>query len=217
MLFVLVLAVAHGQFDPKPKAIRLGTDLTNIGYTIFAKNWIQYEFHADLEIESFFLVFDYGTMDRTWERTNYVYNTNGNYYRLGIDHNFLNKKEGHDVIFIGFRYSRSNYADEMTWTINEGVFGEATQTDRNPDLSASWIEMVMGLKVQIWKGLFLGMTGRLKLAPSVKGEEQLISFEIPGYGRAASPSYWGFNYHIFWRIPFSKGDNSTVRWESGSG
>ena len=48
------------------------------------------------------------------------------------------------------------------------------------------------------------MTGRLKLAPSIKGEEELISFEIPGYGRASRSSYWGFNYHVFWRIPFGK-------------
>ena len=108
------------------------------------------------------------------------------------------------MFFIGFRYGSSSYSDKMTWTIRDSYWGDASDTDTNESLKANWIELVMGLKVQVWKQLFLGMTGRLKLSPNVKGEEELLSFEIPGYGRAAQSSYWGFNYNVYWRFPFKK-------------
>ena len=65
-LIILASSITtEAQFDPRPKAIRFGTDLTNIGYTIFANDWNQLEFNADLEIANFFIVGDYGVFDRT--------------------------------------------------------------------------------------------------------------------------------------------------------
>jgi len=194
------------QFDPKPKAFRVGTDLTNLGYTFFANNWTQYEFNADLEVASFFLVADYGILDRTWEDTNYKYNTNGNYARVGLDHNFFAKKEGDDVFFIGLRYGWSNYSEVFDTEVFDPVWGTSVLSESNQDVSARWFEAVLGLKVKIWKQLFLGMTGRLKLARKVTGDESLVSFEIPGYGRAAESSYWGWNYNLYWRFPFKKAE-----------
>ena len=203
ILLISCLAVS-AQFDPVPRSFKLGTDLTNIGYSLFADQWTQYELNTDVEISNFFLVFDYGVMDRTWDDSTYTYQANGSYFRIGIDHNFFYKKDGEDVFLFGLRYGSSSYSDEMNWSVTDQYWGPVNATNSNSNLRASWFELVTGLKVQIWKELFLGMTGRLKIKQGVSGEDNLISFEIPGYGRASSVSYWGFNYHVFWRFPLRK-------------
>ena len=30
------------------------------------------------------------------------------------------------------------------------------------------------------------------------------SYDIPGFGLPFKGLYWGFNYQVFWRIPFKK-------------
>jgi hypothetical protein len=50
----------------------------------------------------------------------------------------------------------------------------------------------------------MGYTARMKFAPGVKGGGALVPYDIPGYGLAAKAPYWGFNYQLFWRIPFRK-------------
>ena len=92
IICILAFLSGYGQFNPKPTGIRFGTDLTNIGYSIFSKNWSQYEFHVDIDVANFFVTADYGVLDRTWSEANYRYNTQGSYYRIGFDHNFFNKK-----------------------------------------------------------------------------------------------------------------------------
>ena len=44
-----------------PSAIRIGTDLTKLGQTLIDEEKTFYEFHADIDVHKYFLVFDYGT------------------------------------------------------------------------------------------------------------------------------------------------------------
>ena len=57
--------------------------------------------------------------------------------------------------------------------------------------------------VKVWKQLFLGWAGRIKFARKVKSvNSSFDTYYIPGYGKAEYDSRWGFNFQIFYRIPF---------------
>jgi hypothetical protein len=55
--------------------------------------------------------------------------------------------------------------------------------------------------------IWLGYTVRLKFALDTDATANMMPSDVPGYGRADASSYWGFNYHIFIRIPVRKKDS----------
>ncbi|NJN41064.1 MAG: hypothetical protein HC811_01230 [Flammeovirgaceae bacterium] len=106
--------------------------------------------------------------------------------------------------FLGIRYGTSRFDESLTYTVSDPNYGDLLFTTFNDGLTGSWFEITTGLKVRIWKGLFLGFTGRFKFAPSVKGDIEFMPYDIPGYGLASENTYWGFNYQVFWRFQIRK-------------
>ena len=64
--------------------------------------------------------------------------------------------------------------------------------------------MVTGLKVKIWKYLWLGYTARFKFGVDTFERNELIPHEIPGFGRADETVIWDFDYWLMFRIPIRK-------------
>jgi hypothetical protein len=89
-------------------------------------------------------------------------------------------------------------------TITDPFFGSSQTTLNNSNATAGWGELTGGLRVKVWKGFWMGYTARMKFAVSVKGDNAFKTYEIPGYGLNGKGFYWGFNYQIFWSIPFTK-------------
>jgi hypothetical protein len=64
--------------------------------------------------------------------------------------------------------------------------------------------MNAGLKVRVFKQLYLGFTARFKLALSISGDGNLRPYYVPGFGKNIGSSAWGFSYYVFYRLPFRK-------------
>ncbi len=201
LLAVLMVSPIYAQSKWAPTAIRLGTDISNWGFTLFDSNRTIYEFHADADFDKYFLVADYGIAERTRMSDNFTYNYAGSYFRIGPDVNLMKPDNFETVIFLGFRFARSSFNNDISFP-NPGAFGAGQIIQTNNNLTATWLELVTGIKVKVWKNLFMGYTGRLKFSKSITATENLVPFEIPGLGRAAENSNWGFNYHIFYQIRF---------------
>lgn len=186
-----------------PTGIRLGTDLIMIGTTAFSSNFSGWEVNADVDFGRYYLAADYGSWAREQTMRNGFYSTDGNYFRVGADVNFLLKDPDRNMVFFGLRYGHSNYLEEVTYTDSASYFPRYDATESN-NATASWLELVGGLKVKIWKGFWMGYTARMKMLPSVGGDKNFETYEIPGYGLTFRNVYWGFNYQVFWRIPIKK-------------
>jgi len=52
--------------------------------------------------------------------------------------------------------------------------------------------------------IWMGYTARFKFGLKNKGNGEMLPHDVPGYGRTDKDAYWGFNYQIFFRIPFRK-------------
>lgn len=188
----------------KPTGVRIGTDLIMIGKTLFDSPLIGWEVNADVDFGRYYLALDYGSWSRKDSLRNGYYENDGRYLRAGVDINFLLKDPDRNMVFLGFRYGRSSFDEQVTYITTLDDFGDIETALSNSDVKAGWLELTGGLRVKIWKALWMGYTARLKFAPSVNGDGEIKTYDIPGYGKTSKSVYWGFNYQIFFRIPFKK-------------
>jgi Domain of unknown function (DUF6048) len=188
----------------KPTGVRIGTDLIAIGKTLFDSPLSGWEVNADVDFGRYYLALDYGLSSRNDSLDNGYYENDGRYLRVGVDINFLLKDPDKNMVFLGFRYGRSSFNEQLTYVTTVDDFGVIQSELSNTNATAGWGELTAGLRVKILKSIWMGYTGRMKFLPSVKGNPELETFDIPGYGKTSKSVYWGFNFQIFYRIPFRK-------------
>ena len=183
----------------KPTGVRIGTDLIAIGKTVFDSPLSGWELNADVDFDRYYLALEYGS----WARKDSVAN-DGRYFRIGVDVNFLLNDPDKNMFFLGFRYGRSTFDEQLNYQTTLADFGIIQKEISNQNATAGWGELTTGLRVKIWKYLWMGYTARMKFSPNVKGNQELETYDIPGYGKTSKAVYWGFNYQVFWRIPLKK-------------
>jgi len=186
-----------------PTSIRFGTELALLGITAFNSDRSAFEFTTDIDFHKYYLSFDYGYADRIRNESKYIYQSTGNYFRIGPDINFLYYDKRSSVLFLGVRYARSNYDDKLTFLREDPSYGTLTIERENNDLEASWVELLIGLKVRIWKELYMGYNLRFKFSRSFE-VDNLFPFDIPGYGSAEDRSRFDLNYYIYYKIKWKE-------------
>lgn len=213
--FFFVLAAFSQVADPKvdsvaidtvknrfvPTGIRLGTDVISIIKSQRQENFNGWEVNADVDFHRYLLSVDYGTWARTFDGDSASYENDGKYWRAGVDVNFLKNDADRNVFFIGMRYGRATYNEAMSLIVEDSVWGVLDRSYENSDLTARWFELTAGLKVKIWKFLWLGYTARMKFGLNHDKGNEMLSHDVPGYGRTDKDTYWGFNYQVMVRIP----------------
>lgn len=213
LVFVLSSGIVSGQERSesrtdsiarfKPTGIRIGADLAGIIKSNVTDGFSQKELIADVDFNRYFLVAEAGQYSKDLIISNGRYSNNGNYLRLGVDVNFLVKDPDRNMFFLGFRYGCARY-DEQVVYLTKTDFGDQTKTSTNSGISAGWLELTTGLRVKIWKAMWMGYTGRLKFAASTPDDSPIAPYDIPGYGLTFKKPWWGFSYYVMIRIPFTK-------------
>lgn len=190
-----------------PSAIRLGADPGTFGYMLFSEKRGFFEAEADIDIDQFFIVANYGISSFQLDEPTYQYENTGSYLRLGADINFMHRDPNLNVAFFGLRYARSSFEDKLDYDTQAIIQSETgwpntRETISNSNAKANWFEMVTGMKIRVVKQLYMGFTLRYKLALKLKQVEGLKPYYIPGFGKNINPSAFGFNYYISYRLPF---------------
>jgi hypothetical protein len=218
LLFVLVAGNAAAQNSDSvptdsvvsrsyiPTGIRIGTDLISLGRSQFQNNFTGWEVNADIDFYRYYLAIDYGSWSRTFLSDSGNYSNDGNYWRLGIDVNFLLKDQDRNMFFLGARYGHANFSENLTVIAKNQLTGtfEHLPPYTHSGVNAHWFELTTGIRVKIWKVIWMGYTARFKFGLKHDNTENIIPSDIPGYGSTIKDSYWGFNYQIFIRIPVRK-------------
>src|ERR1041384_7433001 len=163
-----------------PTGIRIGTDLLAIGkskYTNYFKGW---EINVDADVyRRYYMTVDYGSWTTNYTLSNGVYSSDGRYFRVGVDINFLLKDTDRNMFFIGVRRGHTNYTDYSDYTYSAQYFTSSGIVDAhvsNSNPRANWNELTAGLRVKLWKYFWLGATGRVKFAYSGHGQTDLVSY-----------------------------------------
>ncbi len=198
------------------KALRLGTDLYRLIRSQADPDFQGWEFVADFRLKNeFYIAVEVGNENHTLQREQINFTSNGSYLKLGFDYNLFENWEGMDnQVYIGLRYAQSSHAQEVNtylvynrdhyWPDQETTIGNSTGI-RN-DLSASWIEVVAGIKVQLIKNFYMGFSGRLTRLLSDQKPENFDNLYIPGFNRKTDENSFGasLNYTLTYKIPIAK-------------
>ncbi|MEO0555727.1 MAG: DUF6048 family protein [Bacteroidota bacterium] len=188
-----------------PTGIRIGAELINIGRSASNTDLSEYTFTADIDFNRFIFNVEFGTYDRSFDdRAGSLYSVSGTYFRIGPDINFLKRDPDKSVLFFGLRYGWTQLDDELTYINTGSVFTNEERSISNSSLTTNWGELVTGLKVKIWKVLWLGYTARFRFGADNFERNELIPHYIPGYGRADKTVSWAFNYWLMVRLPLRK-------------
>jgi len=198
-----------------PSAVRIGPAVNMLILTALDEEGTYYGLHADLPFQRIMLSLEYGHADlsRSSEpgvpvEEVFSYSSRGNYYRLGVDANLLRDKitESYDafgdVIFFGLKYAFSNIEDEVSFRTRENIWGASVITQSNDNLSVQWLEMNAGVRVSVFENIFLGYTLRYRFSRRYIDRSSLEPYWIPGFGSGEQETNFGFDYFIYYRIPF---------------
>ena len=195
-----------------PSGVRIGVDVLTpiLGALNPARN--NFEMMADVDFNNFFLVGEvgFGGADEQGETASYT--SNGTYYRIGPDVNFLARDKGLNVFFFGIRFAQSFYQETMTGVYEDSKWGTVNEDLDQGTSTSSWAEMNTGLKVRVWRQVFMGYSFRFKFARfETIDDQQFASYFIPGYGQATRNNVWSFNYYVFYRFSWKK---KPIRWKN---
>ncbi len=209
MIFLLpVLAFAQKtdslvKKDFRPQAIRLGTDLISLARGPIDDSFTGWEANADVGFYRYYLTFDIGHWERNFTTETEQYNNSGSYWRVGVDVNFLKKDPEKNNLLLGARYARGVFDEHLSFGLDD-IWNSGTTSYSNINTTASWAELTAGLRIKLWKTIWLGYTTRYKFALNTNETSNMVPHDVPGFGKTNKKATWGFNYQLLFRIPFKR-------------
>lgn len=206
------------ETDTLPKrvekyGVRVGADISKLARTAFEKGYSGFEVMGDLRFSKrFYAAAEIGNETRDWDEENLTATTKGSYIKLGADFNAYRNWLGmENVIHAGLRYGLASFTQELTgydiYTTNTTFPTEfITVNQEFTGLTASWIELQVGVKTEILDNLFLGIQVQLKRKMGEDKPENFDNLIIPGFNRTYDFSQFGagYGYTISYLIPIVK-------------
>ncbi|MDC0163075.1 DUF6048 family protein [Flavobacteriaceae bacterium] len=199
----------------KINKIRLGFDLLKPILSSSEGDNLNYEIVGDLQLtENIYLAGEYGLVDKVIEDENINFNSTGSFLRIGFDYNMFENWIGMDnSIYIGLRYGTSNFSSKiLDYNVRnkDSYFSNLVtnefQTIEYSNLSGNWIELLLGIKVETFKNVYLGLSLRLNKLLSDKKPDNFGNLFIPGFNKVTDENTFGsgFNYTLTYSIPLKK-------------
>ena len=195
--------------------IRLGIDLLKPILSSSEGDNLNYEIVGDLQLtENIYLAGEYGLVDKVIEDENINFNSSGSFLRIGFDYNMFENWIGMDnSIYVGLRYGTSSFSSKiLDYNVRnkDSYFSNLVtnefQTIEYSNLSGNWIELLLGIKVETFKNVYLGLSLRLNKLLSDKKPDNFGNLFIPGFNKVTDDNTFGsgFNYTLTYSIPLIK-------------
>jgi len=199
------------QKIPKPPFMhqfRLGVDVSRAVFNLLYPSRQAYGIQADYALrKEVYLVAEAGLGRGKIDYDNLKYTTNGYFFRIGLNKSFLDRvgAKDFDIGFLGFRYGMGIGRRNQATFIVSSPFGPGTPGSApGQNFMVHWGELVGGLKVELWKGLFMGWTVRGKFLFNPGEFKELAPNFIPGYGKGDHKSVFDFNLYLSYAIRWKK-------------
>ena len=156
--------------------LRVGVDLFKLTRSSYEKDYRGLELVGDYRLtRRHYLAAEIGNENKTVADDQLNFTTKGTYIKAGFDYNtFENWGNMENMIYVGLRYGVSSFNQTLNsyqiYNSNQ-YFGESPvvisgQTFEG--LSAQWIEVVAGMKAEVFHNVFVGFSFRLNRLVSQK-------------------------------------------------
>ena len=147
----------------------------------------------------------YASINTTNDETDIFYKTSAPFFRVGLNYNVFHKKPHLPGYFtVGLRYGFSSFKyDVQAPDLVDPNWGHTSipVSYSAQKTNASWAELVLGLRANVYKGLYTGFTVRYRARLSMTEHENSEPYFIPGYGRGKANNL-GITYNIIYKLPF---------------
>ncbi|MBB1193991.1 hypothetical protein DNC80_09980 [Flavobacterium sp. SOK18b] len=193
--------------------IRVGLDLYKVTRALYDKDYKGLELVGDYRLtKKYFLAAELGNENKTTADDRVNFTTKGSYIKAGFDYNaYENWLDMENIISIGLRYGFSTFNQQLnSYRIyNANPYFQETPIINSGQkfngLSASWIEVVAGIKAKVFNNVFMGFSLRLNRLVTNKEPENFSNLYIPGFNRTYDGSFGvGFNYTVTYFVPIYK-------------
>jgi hypothetical protein len=193
--------------------LRVGIDLFKLTRAFYDKDYKGLELAGDFRLnKKYYLAAEIGNENKTTDDDRLNFTTKGSYLKVGFDYNaYENWLDMENIISVGMRYGASTFSQELNnykiYNANP-YFGQvpavATSQKFN-GLTASWVEVVAGVKAKVFDNVFMGFSLRLNTLVTNKKPDNFDNLYIPGFNRTYDGSFGvGFNYTVSYFIPLYK-------------
>ena len=209
-MFISILAGVSVSVFAQPDTTRsargifLGLDISRFLVTALEPVHNNFELSLGFSVtENIQLQAEGGYLNVDFSDSTYRYTESGSYYRFGAEYNMLKRQAGElDQVYLGLMYGYSPYSHEAeNITITDGYWGTGEGSLPLSQNTAHWIEIKGGLRVELWKNLFVGYALRLRIFLAGNTDPKLEPYLIPGFGKVEKTTSIGMSYSVFYRIP----------------
>ena len=193
--------------------LRIGIDLSKPIRTLLDDTYSGLELVGDYRVyDNYYISGEIGTEELTFEGDNIETTSNGSYIKIGGDYNaYENWLEMQNAIFVGVRYGFATFSQTLDsyriYTSSDYFEPDVRENNlETTGLTASWAEIMVGIKVEVLNNLFLSANVQLKRRISQNTPSNFDNLAIPGFGRTYDSGEFGagFGYSISYLIPFYK-------------
>lgn len=190
-----------------PGGIRVGLDLSRIVSAIYYPYRKEVTVVADARINSnLYAAFEGGFASTPYSDTSYSYKGSGVFVTLGVDYNFLKRQypSEKNMFYTGIRYGFSHFSYEVpSYSIKNTYWGDhLTGSLPKTNVNAHWIELVVGLKAEIFKNFFMGWNLRERILINNVKTAEMTPLVIPGFGNGSKGAVFDVQYTVSYVIPF---------------
>ena len=226
-LFTLVFCVSvHAQNDSIPNTVndtliikekyglRVGADLSKLARSFFDDEYTGFEIAGDFRLKKrLYIAGEIGFDEKTTINEYLDITSKGSYLKAGIDFNlYQNWLDMDNMIFTGFRIGASTFTQNLNsftvYSTDQYWAPQLTSNDLQEfdGLTAIWVELIIGLKVELFNNLFLGLNAQLKIMASETEPDNFGNVFIPGFNKTFDSSGIGvgYGYTLAYRVPLYK-------------
>lgn len=197
---------------PQRYGFRVGLDLHRLTKSFYDDNYKGLEIVGDYRLtQKFYIAGELGNEEKTVDDDRFNFTTKGTYFKVGFDFNaYENWLDMENMIYSGLRVGFSSFSHELnSYKIYDpnNYYGVTTFSPNQnfSGLSASWVEVVGGIKAELFNNVYLGFSVRLNYLISNKEPDNFANLYIPGYNRTYDGKFGaGFNYTLSYFIPIYK-------------
>lgn len=194
--------------------IKINLDLSKKLLELKNKDYSGFELGADFRLNQWwYLAAELGEVTKTVFEDTYNYTSSGSYFKVGGDYNnFENWYGMYSMITFGLRFAHASYSQTLNdfdfyntdryW--NSESF-DPSRLNLNPieGLSASWLELVLGIKTELFSNIYLGGSIRIGMLLAHDNSLSYPNNWVPGFNNITEDSKFGasYNYTLSYLIP----------------
>ncbi|MEO1033089.1 MAG: DUF6048 family protein [Bacteroidota bacterium] len=202
--------------------LRLGADIGKLARTFIDDNYTGFELMGDYRLtKRIYLAGEIGNEERTIDDEVLNNTTKGSYFKGGIDLNFYrNWLDMENMIYIGFRGGASTFSQTLNsyniYNVNNQYWNQQFSVEEGTEfegLTAFWVEVMIGLKAELFNNFFAGINVQLKGLITETAPDNFENLYIPGFNRTYDSGRFGtgFGFNLSYLVPIFKKDKVVIQ------